>query len=114
MDRGALWAEPDYTQTGRSYQQALLRARHMGDPLTLAHSLNRLGNWHVNIEEPSVALHYHQEALTLFQQAQDAQGIAQTCDLLGMTHYLGGDLLQASVSYQQAGALFQELDARQG
>jgi len=114
MDLGALWAERDYTQTGSSYQQALVLARHMGDPLTLAHSLNRLGNWHVNIEEPSVALHYHQEALTLFQQAQDAQGIAQTCDLLGMTHYLGGDLLQASVSYQQAVALFQELDDRQG
>src|SRR6266851_7266978 len=114
MDLGALWAERDYTQTGSSYQQALVLARHMGDPLTLAHSLNRLGNWHVNIEEPSVALHYHQEALTLFQQAHDPQGIAQTCDLLGMTHYLGGDLLQASASYQQAVALFQQLDDRQG
>src|SRR5713226_5573832 len=114
MDLGALWAERDYTQTGSSYQQALVLARHMGDPLTLAHSLNRLGNWHVNIEEPSVALHYHEEALTLFQQAQDARGIAQTYDLLGMTHYLEGDLLQASASYQQAVALFQELDDRQG
>ncbi|GAC1350236.1 MAG: hypothetical protein NVSMB27_30830 [Ktedonobacteraceae bacterium] len=114
MDLGALWAGRDYTQTGSSYQQALALARHMGDPLTLAHSLNRLGNWHVNIEEPSVALHCHQEALTLFQQAQDARGIAQTCDLLGMAHYLGGDLLQASASYQQAVALCQELDDRQG
>ncbi len=114
MDLGALWAERDYTQTGSSYQQALALARHMGDPLIMAHSLNRLGNWHVNIEEPSVALHYHREALTLFQQAQDARGIAQTCDLLGMTHYLGGNLLQASASYQQAVALFQELDDRQG
>ena len=114
MDLGALWAERDYAQTGNFYQQALVLARHMGDPLTLAHSLNRLGNWHVNIEEPSVALHYHQEALTLFQQAHDAQGIAQTYDLLGMTHYLGGDLLQASASYQQAVALFQELDDRRG
>jgi DNA-binding CsgD family transcriptional regulator len=114
MDLGALWAERDYTQTGSYYQQALELARYMGDPLTLAHSLNRLGNWHVNIEEPSVALHYHQEALTLFQQARDPQGIAQTYDLLGMTHYLGGDLRQASASYQQAVALFQELDDRQG
>src|SRR5713226_7933230 len=113
-DLGFLWTERDYTQTGSYYQQALALARHMGDPLTLAHSLNSMGNWHVNIEEPSVALHYHEEALTLFQQAQDAQGIAQTYDLLGMTHYLEGDLLQASASYQQAVALFQELDDRQG
>ena len=89
-------------------------ARHMGDPLTLAHSLNRVGNWYVNIEEPSVALHYHQEALTSFQQAHDSRGIAETCDLLGMTNALGGDLLQASAYYQQAVALFQELDDRQG
>jgi predicted ATPase/DNA-binding NarL/FixJ family response regulator len=114
MDLGALWAERDYAQTGSYYQQALALARHMDDSITLAHSLNRLGNWHVNIEEPREALHYHQEALTLFQQAHDPQGIAQTCDLLGMTHYLGGDLLQASASYQQAVALFQQLDDRQG
>src|SRR5260370_17561932 len=86
----------------------------MDNPLTLAHSLNRLGNWHLNIEQPREALHYHQEALTLFQQAHDSQGIAQTCDLLGMTNCLGGDLLQASAYYQQAVALFQELHARQG
>jgi DNA-binding CsgD family transcriptional regulator/Tfp pilus assembly protein PilF len=114
MDLGFLWSQRDYTQTRSYYQQALVLARRLGDPMTLAHSLNRLGNWHVNIEEPSEALHYHQEALTLFQQAHDPQGIAQTCDLLGTTHYLGGDLFQASVSYQQAVALFQELDDRQG
>ena len=56
MDLGALWAQRDYTQTGSYYQQALALSRHLGDPLTLAHSLNRLGNWHVNIEEPSEAL----------------------------------------------------------
>jgi DNA-binding CsgD family transcriptional regulator len=111
---GSLWAGSDYTQTGAYYQQALALARDMDDPVTLAHSLNRLGNWHVNIEQPREALQYHQEALTLFQQAHDQQGIAETCDLLGMTNTLGGDLLQATDSYRQAVALFQELDDRQG
>jgi len=114
MALGFLWAERDYTQTGNYYQQALVLARHMDDPRVLAQSLNRLGNWYVNIEEPGVALRYHQEALTLFQQVQDTPGIAQTCDLLGMAHTLGGDLWQASANYQQAVALFQELDDRQG
>ncbi len=113
MDLGSLWAERDYTQTGSYYQQAVTLAHHIHDALTLAHSLNRLGNWHVNIEQPREALHYHQEALTLFQQAHDAPGIAQTCDLLGMAHTLGGDLRQASAYYQQAVAFFQELDDRQ-
>jgi DNA-binding CsgD family transcriptional regulator len=114
LDLSSLWAERDYTQTGIYCQLALELARRMDDPLILAYSLNRLGNWHVNIEQPREALYYHQEALTLFQQAHDLHGIAGTYDMLGMTHALGGDLLQASTSYKQAIALFRELDDRQG
>ncbi len=114
MDLGFLWAQRDYAQAGNYFQQALALARHMDDPLTLAHSLNRLGNWHANIEQPHQALQYHQEALTLFQQTQDSRGLAETYDLLGMTTTLGGDLLQATTYYQQAVALFQQLDNRQG
>jgi len=113
-DSGFLWTERDYAQAGIYFQQALELAGHMDDPLTLAHSLNRLGNWHVNIEQPREALRYHQEALALFQQAHDQHGLAETYDLLGMTNALGGSLLQASANYQQAIALFQELDDRQG
>jgi len=114
MDLGFLWAERDYIQTGAYCQQALALARGMDDPITLAHTLNRLGNWQVNVEQPLEALRSHQEALTLFQQAHDVQGIAQTYDLLGMANTLGGDLLQASAYYQQAVTLFRELDDRQG
>jgi DNA-binding CsgD family transcriptional regulator len=114
MDLGFLWAQRDYAQTGTYYQQALALARRMDDPLTLAHNLNSLGNWHVNIEQPREALGYHQEALTLFQQAHDSPGIAETNDLLGMTATLGGDLVQGAAYCQQAVALFWELDDRQG
>jgi DNA-binding CsgD family transcriptional regulator len=86
----------------------------MDDPLTLAYSLTRLGDWHVNVEQPLEALHYQLEALTLFQQAQDQHGIAQTCDRLGMTSCLGADLLQGATYCQQAIALFQQLADRQG
>jgi tetratricopeptide (TPR) repeat protein len=114
LDLSSLWAERDYTQTGVYCQQALELARRMDDPITLAHTLNRLGNWHVNIEQPHEALRYHREALTLFEQVRDPDGIAGTYDMLGMTHALEGDLLQASSCYQQAIALFRELDDRQG
>ena len=114
MDLGFLWAQRGYAQAGSYYQQALALARCLEDPLTLAHSLNRLGNWHLNIEQPREALRYHREALTLFQQTHDAPGIAQTCDLLGMASILGGDLLQGTAHCQQAVALFRELDDRQG
>jgi DNA-binding CsgD family transcriptional regulator/Flp pilus assembly protein TadD len=114
MDLGSLWAERDYAQTGSYYQQALALAHHMGDSITLAHSLNRMGNWHVNIEQPHEALHYHHEALALFEQTHDPQGIAQTNDLLGMTATLGGDLVQGAAYCQQAVILFRELDDLQG
>ncbi len=114
MDLGFLWAERDYTQTGAYCQQALALARGMDNPLTLAHSLNRLGNWHVNIEQPLESLRSHQEALTLFQQAQDQHGLAETYDLLGMASFMGGDVVQGTTYYQQAVALFQQLDDRQG
>jgi DNA-binding CsgD family transcriptional regulator len=114
LDLSSLWAERDYIQTGVYCQQALELARRMDEPLTLAYTLNRLGNWHMNIEQPHEALHYQLEALTLFQQAQDQQGIAETYDLLGMTATLGGDLLQGTAYYQYAVVLFQELDDRQG
>jgi DNA-binding CsgD family transcriptional regulator len=113
-DLGFLWTGRDYTQAGSYFQQALVLARSMDDPLTLAHSLNRLGNWHVNVEQPGEALRYHQEALALFQQVRDSAGIAETYDLLGMANALGGDLLQGTAYYRQAIALFRELDDRQG
>jgi len=52
--------------------------------------------------------------LTIFEKLQDQQGIAETLDLLGMTSYLGGDLVQGTTYYEQAVALFHELDDRHG
>ncbi len=79
-----------------------------------ARSLNRIGNWHLNVEQPQEALRYHREALAIFQQLHDARGIAETLDLLGMTSYLGGDLSGGTAYYQQAIALFEELGNREG
>ncbi len=73
-----------------------------------------MGNWHLNIEQPLEALRYHHEALTIFQKLHDQHGIAETLDLLGMTSYLGGDLVQGTAYYEQAIALFRELDDRHG
>ena len=111
---GFLWAGRDYTQAGTYYEQALELARTMGDPLTLAHSLNRMGNWHLNTELPLEALRYHQEALATFQGMNDQHGLAETLDLLGMAHYLSGDLFQGTANYQQAVELFQQLGDQQG
>ena len=111
---GMLWAGRDYERSGEYYQHAIELARIIGDRSTLAHSLNRLGNWHLNVERPLEALAHHQEALNIFQGLADQPGIAETLDLLGMTSYLSGDLLGGTAYYMQAVALFRELDDRQG
>ncbi|MCE7986278.1 MAG: helix-turn-helix transcriptional regulator [Caldilinea sp. CFX5] len=115
LNLGQLWAARDYTQTGDYYQQALAIARTLVDASTLARSLNRVGNWHLNHgEEPQKALSYHQEALPIFQALQNRRGLAQTLDLLGMTHLLSGNVQQGALHLKEAIALFQQLDGRQG
>jgi tetratricopeptide (TPR) repeat protein len=114
LDLGFLWAGRAYAQTGDYYQQALALTRAMDDPATIAHSLNRLGNWHLNVEQPLEALRCHQEALTTFGGLNDRHGLAETLDLLGMASYLSGDLIQSTAYYQQAVVLFRELDEREG
>src|SRR6266699_475192 len=113
LDLGLLWAGRDYAQTGDYYQRALALVRTLDDAAALAHSLNRLGNWYLNVEQPQEALHCHQEALATFQALSDRRGKALTLDLLGMASFLSGDLIQGTTSCQQAIVLLRELDERQ-
>ena len=112
LDLGSLWAGRNYAKAGDYYQQALALARTLDDPAALAHSLNRLGNWYLNAEQPRAALHSHQEALATFQALSDRGGKAATLDFLGMASLLGGDLQQSASYYEQAIALLRELDER--
>ncbi|MGZ3611038.1 MAG: helix-turn-helix transcriptional regulator [Ktedonobacteraceae bacterium] len=114
LNLGMLWTERDYERSGEYYQHAFELAQTMNEPSMLAHSLNRLGNWYLNLEHPNEALEHHQKALTIFEALHNKHGIAETLDLLGMTSYLGCDLTQGTIYYKQAVALFRELDDRQG
>jgi predicted ATPase len=102
LDLGLLWAGRDYSQAGAWYQRALDQARALGEPALLAHSLNRVGNWQLNLEQPLEALRLHHEALTIFHDLADQRGAAETLDLLGMTNLFRGDLLAATAAYRQA------------
>jgi DNA-binding CsgD family transcriptional regulator len=114
LDIGKLWASRDYANAGEYFEEGLRLARTLEDPSTLAYSLNRVGNWHLNIEQPHKARQCHAEALSIFQAVDDRAGIAETLDLLGMASYLGGDLIGGTEYYQRAVALFRELGDRQG
>ena len=114
IDLGFLWAGRDYTQAETWFRQALVLSQALNNPAIHARSLNRIGNWYLNVEQPQEAIHYHQEALRIFRELHDETGTAETLDLLGMTSYLGGDLVQGTAYYRSAIALFEQADNRPG
>jgi len=114
IDLGFLWIGRDYARAGEHLQRALELARAIGDPPMLAHSLNRMGNWYANSEQPLQVQHYHEEALALFEMAGDRHGQAATLDLLGTMNIMIGDVAVATRYYAQAATLFRALDDRHG
>ncbi|HEY6542946.1 MAG TPA: AAA family ATPase [Ktedonobacteraceae bacterium] len=108
IDLGFLWAGRDYAQAETWFRQALVLSQSLNDPALHAHSLNRIGNWYLNVEQANEALLYHQEALRIFRELHEGPGMAETLDLLGMTSYLGGDLVQGTAFYRSAIALFEQ------
>jgi predicted ATPase/DNA-binding SARP family transcriptional activator len=112
IDLGKLSASRDYNQTYQYFEQALEMARRMSTSLELAVSLNRMGNWIANNEQPEKAVAYHEEALQIFEQLENTSDIANTLDLLGIAHLLAGDYNASVKYYDRAIPLFQELDDR--
>jgi DNA-binding CsgD family transcriptional regulator len=111
---GVVWSSRDYAKAGEYWRAALELSRKTADERRLARSLNRAGNWHLNIEQPAEAVEHHQEALRIFEKAEDAAGLAETFDLLGMAWFLGGDLAKSRANYERALALFEQLQDPQG
>ena len=113
LDLGALWAFQDYERTREFCEQAVALARTMDDPALLGHSLNGLGNWHTNADQPLDALRHHEEALAIFEDLGDPRGIANTLDLLAVTHYIAGNMSDCLAYYERAILQLRTLDDRQ-
>ncbi|MDF3038274.1 MAG: protein kinase [Thermomicrobiales bacterium] len=109
IDLGGLWAARDYARAGGLFRQALDLAQHIGDPATIAQSLNRIGNWQVNADRPLEAVPCHREALDIFERIDNQRGIAETFDLLGTAFVIAGDLAEAERCLRRAVAQFREL-----
>ncbi len=89
-------------------------ARTLDDSSSLAHSLNRLGNWQVNIEQPLEGRQLHREAALIFEGLDDPLGMAETYDLLGMASFRSGDLPGAVEHYQRAITIFRQTGDQPG
>ncbi|MGH9173797.1 MAG: LuxR C-terminal-related transcriptional regulator, partial [Vicinamibacterales bacterium] len=114
IDLGMLWSARDYARTGGYFQQALELVRTIDARDLTAQTLNRVGNWHLNVDQPLEAVRYHQEALAIFEEVDDRAGIAAASDLLGLASYLSGDLIGGAVHYRRAVKLFEAADDRTG
>jgi tetratricopeptide (TPR) repeat protein len=68
----------------------------------------------VNVGDPSGALARHQEALVVFRELGDREGMAATLDLLGMTSFHSLQLAEHVSYHRQAVDLFRDLGDRQG
>lgn len=110
---GSLWAGRDYARTGEYYRQGFDLACALDDPVALARSLNRLGNWYLNVDQPQEALARHREALAILEAQGEPRAIAETLDLMGMTNWLGCDPIQAAEDYERAIALWRVVGDRQ-
>jgi DNA-binding CsgD family transcriptional regulator/tetratricopeptide (TPR) repeat protein len=95
IDLAMLWTSRDYQQCGHHLKEALELSGQVGDARLRAQCLNRLANWQANIGEFPVALDHHQQALKIFEQIGDQDGISDTLDLLGTTAFLAGDYLHS-------------------
>jgi DNA-binding CsgD family transcriptional regulator len=113
-DLGFLWMARDYARTRDYLQEALARARALNDSATLAHSLNRLGNWNANVGRPLDALALHEEALSIFESLGDTSGLASTHDLIATAHGITGNIAASTNHYRRALPLFESLGNRQG
>ena len=111
---GKLWAARDYSRAGEFRREALSVSRLLGDESRIARSLNRVGNWHVNLDEPQTGLPHHEEALGIFERLGDRAGVAETVDLIAMAHHVAGAQRAAATSYERSVALFAKLDDRRG
>ena len=114
LELGQLWAGRDYARTGEYFDRALALARALGDPAAVARSLNRVGNWHLNLDRPDEAGRRHAEALSIFERLDDRRGVAETLDLLGTATRLGADLVRARDYLTRAVALWRAFDDRAG
>ena len=114
IDLGELWTESDYHRAEPHIREALQVAQTLEDQAKVAYSLNRLGNWHVNLGNPARAREAHAEALAIFKGLDDIEGLAETFDLLGLAQDLSGDLISSDKSFRQAIGLFREIGNYRG
>jgi DNA-binding CsgD family transcriptional regulator len=101
IDLGFLWAGRDYERAGSYFRHATDLSEMLNDDRLRARSLNRLGNWLVNVGRCEEGIALHEQALELMEQMNDDAGRVETLDLLGMANGLYGNQPESVRRYRQ-------------
>ncbi|MEZ4667287.1 MAG: AAA family ATPase [Anaerolineae bacterium] len=107
------WTAQDYRRVKDYCDRALTLARAMDDAASIAHSLNRLGNWHLNAGQVELALQHYEDALTFFDGSNGLAGKAETFSLIGMAANANFYFGKSVEYYRRAIELYRRLDNRQ-
>jgi DNA-binding CsgD family transcriptional regulator len=99
-------ASREQPKAGEYFRAALELAQVINDPLTLAHSLNRMGSWLTQIDRPREGVVLHKEAFALLEPMNEQQEMARTLDALGNGYACLGNLEEAVLHYRNAATLF--------
>ncbi|MGH3860435.1 BTAD domain-containing putative transcriptional regulator [Actinokineospora sp.] len=76
------------------------------DPVARARALTAGGTIDINLDRRGRAAQRYDEALSLFERAGDARGVADILDARAMAVFLDGDIDTAVAAYEQAAQLF--------
>ena len=110
LDLGVLCTGWDYQQAGVWLLQALELAQELASPSRHGHTLNHLGNWLINVGQIEEGLRMHRQALALFEELHETQGIAATLNVLAVDYAFAGDVVNSLGYYDRSIALLREGD----
>jgi tetratricopeptide (TPR) repeat protein len=108
-----LYTSTDYKTAQSLAVRALELARTGDDRRSEGLALNRLGNILSNQLHFAEGRALHDQALEIFESLGDRWGSADCLDLIGMTHYLGGEIVQARRAFTRAIDIFRDLNDRE-
>lgn len=114
IDLGFLWVGRDYARAGDYFQHAHDVAALLDNEDLQARSLNRLGNWLVNVGQAREGIPLHERALAIAERRGDDAGRAATLDLLGMANGLHGNQPESLRRYRESFTLYRKLADRKG
>jgi DNA-binding NarL/FixJ family response regulator len=114
IDLGFLWVGRDYGRAGDYFRHASDVAALLDNEELQARSLNRLGNWLVNIGRAREGIPLHEQALAIAERRGDDAARAATLDLLGMANGLHGNQPESLRRYRECFVLYRQLEDREG